>query len=82
MIAAHAVDAQRIYFYMRDEYPAVLEILRREIAALESAGIAKPGFIELRRGAGEYICGEESAMNREHRRQSAACRATRPPYNR
>jgi formate dehydrogenase len=47
---------------MRDEYPAVLEILRTEIAALEAAGIAAPGFIELRRGAGAYICGEESAM--------------------
>ena len=62
MIAAHAVEAERIYFYMRDEYPAVLTILRTEIAALESAGIAAPGFIELRRGAGAYICGEESAM--------------------
>ena len=49
MIAAHAVEAERIYVYMRDEYPAVLEILRREIAALESAGVAAPGFIELRR---------------------------------
>ena len=62
LIAAHAVEAERIYFYMRDEYPAVLQILRTEIAALEAAGIAKPGFIELRRGAGAYICGEESAM--------------------
>jgi NADH:ubiquinone oxidoreductase subunit F (NADH-binding)/NADH:ubiquinone oxidoreductase subunit E len=62
MIAAHAVEAERIYFYMRAEYPAVLEILRTEIAALEAAGIAAPGFIELRRGAGAYICGEESAM--------------------
>ncbi len=62
LIAAHAVEAGRIYFYMRDEYPAVLEILKSEIAALELAGIAAPGFIELRRGAGAYICGEESAM--------------------
>jgi formate dehydrogenase len=62
LIAAHAVEAQRIYFYMRDEYPAVLSILRTEIAALEAAGLAAPGFIELRRGAGAYICGEESAM--------------------
>ncbi|TIQ49374.1 MAG: NADH-quinone oxidoreductase subunit F, partial [Mesorhizobium sp.] len=56
------VEAKRVYFYMRDEYPAVLAILRAEIAALEAAGIVKPGFIELRRGAGAYICGEESAM--------------------
>lgn len=62
LIGAHMVEAERIYIYMRDEYPVVLEILRREIAALEAAGITKPGFIELRRGAGAYICGEESAM--------------------
>jgi len=79
MIAAHAVDAERIYFYMRDEYPAVLEILRREIAALESAGIAKPGFIELRRGAGAYICGEESAMIESIEGKRGLPR-NRPPY--
>ena len=62
LIAAHYVEAERIYLYMRDEYPAVLEILRREIKALEDQGTITKGFIELRRGAGAYICGEESAM--------------------
>ncbi|MDN5785669.1 NAD(P)H-dependent oxidoreductase subunit E [Pseudorhodobacter sp.] len=62
LIAAWAVGAERVYIYMRDEYPAVLHILADEIAALEAAGLAKPGFIDLRRGAGAYICGEESAM--------------------
>ncbi len=62
LIAAWAVEAERCFIYMRDEYPAVLEILRREIAALEAAGLVVPGYIELRRGAGAYICGEESAM--------------------
>ncbi len=62
LIAAWAVDAERCYIYMRDEYPAVLKILADEIAALEAAGLAEPGYIELRRGAGAYICGEESAM--------------------
>ncbi|WP_298910000.1 NAD(P)H-dependent oxidoreductase subunit E [uncultured Aliiroseovarius sp.] len=62
LIAAWAVEAETCFIYMRDEYPAVLEILRREIAALEDAGIVAPGFIDLRRGAGAYICGEESAM--------------------
>jgi formate dehydrogenase len=79
MIAAHAVEAQRIYFYMRDEYPAVLEILRREIAALEAAGIAPPGFVELRRGAGAYICGEESAMIESIEGKRGLPR-NRPPY--
>ncbi|MDO6590276.1 NADH-quinone oxidoreductase subunit F [Loktanella sp. D2R18] len=62
LIAAWAVEADTCFIYMRDEYPAVLEILRREIAALEQAGIVEPGYIDLRRGAGAYICGEESAM--------------------
>jgi formate dehydrogenase len=62
LIAAWAVEAETCFIYMRDEYPAVLEILRREIAALEEAGIVAPGYIDLRRGAGAYICGEESAM--------------------
>ncbi|MFN3661263.1 NAD(P)H-dependent oxidoreductase subunit E [Yoonia sp.] len=62
LIAAWAVQAETCFIYMRDEYPAVLEILRREIVALEEAGIVTPGYIDLRRGAGAYICGEESAM--------------------
>ena len=62
LIAAWAVEAETCFIYMRDEYPAVLEILRREIAALEAAGVVAPGYIDLRRGAGAYICGEESAM--------------------
>ena len=62
LVAAWAVEAQTCFIYMRDEYPAVLEILAREITALENAGIVPVGYIELRRGAGAYICGEESAM--------------------
>ena len=62
LIAAWAVEAETCFIYMRDEYPAVLEILAREITALEQAGLVAPGYIDLRRGAGAYICGEESAM--------------------
>lgn len=62
LIAAWAVEAEKAFIYMRDEYPAVLAILAEEISALESAGLVAPGYIELRRGAGAYICGEESAM--------------------
>ncbi|MGB7241173.1 MAG: NAD(P)H-dependent oxidoreductase subunit E [Sulfitobacter sp.] len=62
LIAAWAVEAETTFIYMRDEYPAVLEILAREIKALEQAGLVAPGYIDLRRGAGAYICGEESAM--------------------
>jgi len=62
LIAAWAVEAETAFIYMRDEYPAVLEILANEIKALEDAGLVEPGYIDLRRGAGAYICGEESAM--------------------
>ncbi|WP_422071466.1 NAD(P)H-dependent oxidoreductase subunit E [Tranquillimonas rosea] len=79
LIAAWAVEADRIFLYMRDEYPAVLEILRREIAALEAAGLAAPGYIDLRRGAGAYICGEESAMIESIEGKRGIPRH-RPPY--
>jgi formate dehydrogenase len=62
LIAAWAVEAEKAFIYMRDEYPAVLKILRDEIHQLETAGLVKEGYIDLRRGAGAYICGEESAM--------------------
>jgi formate dehydrogenase len=62
LIAAWAVEAETCFIYLRDEYPAARHILQTEIAALESAGIVEKGYIDLRRGAGAYICGEESAM--------------------
>ena len=62
LIAAWAVEAEKVFIYMRDEYPAVLKILKTEISALENKKIVSPGYIDLRRGAGAYICGEESAM--------------------
>ncbi|TDT74812.1 NAD-dependent formate dehydrogenase flavoprotein subunit [Litoreibacter halocynthiae] len=79
LIAAWAVEADRCYIYMRDEYPAVLEILRREIVALEQAGLVPEGYIELRRGAGAYICGEESAMIESIEGKRGLPRH-RPPY--
>jgi len=62
LIGAWAVEAQAVYIYLRDEYPAAREILLKEIALVEAAGLAKHTEIHLRRGAGAYICGEESAM--------------------
>ena len=79
LIAAWAVEAERAYVYMRDEYPAVLHILATEIAALEAAGIVEPGYIDLRRGAGAYICGEESAMIESIEGKRGLPRH-RPPY--
>ncbi len=79
LIAAWAVEAERIYLYMRDEYPAVLHILAHEIAALEKSGIIRKGDIVLRRGAGAYICGEESAMIESIEGKRGYPR-NRPPY--
>jgi len=79
LIAAWAVEAETCFIYMRDEYPVVLDILRREIAALEAAGLVAPGYIDLRRGAGAYICGEESAMIESIEGKRGLPRH-RPPY--
>ncbi|MFK7994480.1 MAG: NAD(P)H-dependent oxidoreductase subunit E [Granulosicoccus sp.] len=79
LIAAYAVDAAKAYVYMRDEYPAVLHILDTEIQAMQTAGLIEPGYIEVRRGAGAYICGEESAMIESIEGKRGLPRH-RPPY--
>src|SRR5210317_64399 len=79
LIAAWAVEADICFIYMRDEYPVVLEILRQEIASLEAAGLITPGYIDLRRGAGAYLCGEESAMIESIEGKRGLPRH-RPPY--
>jgi NADH:ubiquinone oxidoreductase subunit F (NADH-binding)/NADH:ubiquinone oxidoreductase subunit E len=58
LIAAHVVEASEIYLYIRDEYPAAREILARELSKLSDPTVK----FHLRRGAGAYICGEESAL--------------------
>ena len=61
-IAAWAVEAEQVFLYIRDEYPAVLKILKAELPKLEAAGLLAHTKVYVRRGAGAYICGEESAM--------------------
>jgi formate dehydrogenase len=58
LIAAHIIEATDVYLYIRDEYPISREILATEIAKLPAGGPA----LHLRRGAGAYICGEESSL--------------------
>jgi NADH:ubiquinone oxidoreductase subunit F (NADH-binding)/NADH:ubiquinone oxidoreductase subunit E len=62
LIGADVVTATDIYFYVRDEYQAALVVLRRELDKLKAAGLVEGLNVHLRRGAGAYICGEESAM--------------------
>ena len=79
LIAAWAVEAETVYIYLRDEYPAAREILLAEIARLESEGRVGPHRLELRRGAGAYICGEESSMLESIEGKRGLPRH-RPPY--
>ena len=79
LIAAHVVGVDACYIYMRDEYPEIIALLRREIALVEAAGLADHVKLHLRRGAGAYICGEESAMIESIEGKRGLPRH-RPPY--
>ena len=79
LIASWACEVDTIYVYIRDEYPAVLEILEKEIARVEREGLTGGMRIDLRRGAGAYICGEESAMFESIEGKRGLPRH-RPPY--
>jgi formate dehydrogenase len=62
LISAKIIKAKKAYIYLRDEYPVALEILKKEIQELVDHKIVEKDYIVIRRGAGAYICGEESAM--------------------
>ncbi len=62
LIAAWVVEATDVYIYMRDEYPDVIKFLKKEIKILEDNNLNIKTRIHFRRGAGAYICGEESSM--------------------
>jgi formate dehydrogenase len=79
LIAAWAVGSDDVYVYLRDEYAACRAILTREIAALAAAPPCALPRIHLRRGAGAYICGEESAMIESIEGKRGMPRL-RPPY--
>jgi formate dehydrogenase len=79
LIAAWVVEAAEIYIYVRDEYPEIRLMLLDEIAKVEAAGLAPHATLHLRRGAGAYICGEESAMIESIEGKRGLPRH-RPPY--
>jgi NADH:ubiquinone oxidoreductase subunit F (NADH-binding) len=79
LIAAWVVEAPDIYLYIRDEYPEVRLMLEREIAKAVASGLSPRARIHLRRGAGAYICGEESAMIESIEGKRGLPRH-RPPY--
>jgi formate dehydrogenase beta subunit len=79
LIAAWIVEAADTYLYIRDEYPELRLLLIEEIAKVEEAGLSRHTKIHLRRGAGAYICGEESAMIESIEGKRGLPRH-RPPY--
>jgi formate dehydrogenase beta subunit len=79
LIAAWVVEAPETYLYVRDEYPEVRLLLAQEIAKAERAGLSSHTRVHLRRGAGAYICGEESAMIESIEGKRGLPRH-RPPY--
>ena len=79
LIAAWAVGTEKSYVYVRDEYPAIVSLIKTEIQKVVDAGLSQHVEIEVRRGAGAYICGEESAMIESIEGKRGLPR-NRPPY--
>jgi formate dehydrogenase len=79
LVAAWAAGVERVWIYLRDEYHACREALERELAALKADPPGPLPQIHLRRGAGAYICGEESAMIESIEGRRGMPRL-RPPY--
>ena len=81
LIAAHVVGCEAVYLYLRDEYPECRAILTQAITELQRLPELRGQLpkIELRRGAGAYICGEESAMIESIEGKRGEPRL-RPPY--
>ena len=79
LIAAFVVEAVETYIYIRDEYPELRLMLEIELAKVEQAGLSTHTKLHLRRGAGAYICGEESAMIKSIEGKRGLPRH-RPPY--
>ena len=79
LVAAQVVGCEAVYIYLRDEYHEARVMLSRELAALQAEPPCALPRIELRRGAGAYICGEESAMIESIEGKRGEPRL-RPPY--
>ena len=79
LVAAHVVGIDAIYIYLRDEYHACRQVLEAELQKLKVRSPVQLPKIELRRGAGAYICGEESAMIESIEGKRGEPRM-RPPY--
>ena len=79
LIAAKVIDIEACYIYIRDEYPSVIAVLQQCVEDLRNKSGYELPHIEIRRGAGAYICGEESAMIESIEGKRGMPRL-RPPY--
>jgi formate dehydrogenase len=79
LIGAWVIEAPDVYFYLRDEYPEVRLLILQEMEKVEAAGLLRHTRFHMRRGAGAYICGEESAMIESIEGKRGLPRH-RPPY--
>ena len=79
LVAAHVVGIDAVFIYLRDEYHGCRELLTQALAHLQANPPCPLPHIELRRGAGAYICGEESAMIESIEGKRGEPRM-RPPY--
>ena len=79
LVAAKIVEAEKCYIYIRDEYYGLIKLIEEQISILEEKNIISEGYLEIRRGAGAYICGEESALIESVEGKRGLPR-NRPPY--
>src|SRR5207247_4513956 len=62
LITAHGIESQSVFIYLRGEYLDVFEVMRAALKDARKAGLVEEVTVVLHRGAGAYICGEESAL--------------------
>jgi NADH-quinone oxidoreductase subunit F len=79
LIAAHAIDSQHVFVYIRGEYLAEFEVMRAALDEARDAGLLDGVTIVLHRGAGAYICGEESGLLESLEGKRGQARS-RPPF--
>src|SRR5207247_9692877 len=79
LITAHGIESQNVFIYLRGKYLDVFEVMRSALEDARKAGLMGDVTIVLHRGAGAYICGEQSALLESAKRKRAQPRA-RPPF--
>ena len=79
LVAAKLVEAEKCYIYIRDEYYGLIKLIEKQITILENQKIIPKDYLLIRRGAGAYICGEESALIESIEGKRGLPR-NRPPY--